>query len=146
MQPQYNRFNANLWADMEQQLRSWNRNGFRDTLYVCKGGTIDSDANIIEYISNSSHSSKQLNNSYIPVPRYFFMAVLCKNQNGYKALGFWVEQTNRNLSGDPLNKYVVSIDELEALTGIDFFCNLTDQLENQVESASREEIIRSWGL
>lgn len=146
MQPQYNRFNANLWADMEQQLRSWNRNGFRDTLYVCKGGTIDSDANIIEYISNGSHSSKQLNNSYIPVPRYFFMAVLCKNQNGYKALGFWVEQTNRNLSGDPLNKYVVSIDELEALTGIDFFCNLTDQLENQVESASREEIIRSWGL
>lgn len=146
MQPQYNRFNANLWADMEMQVRSWNRNGFRDTLFVCKGGTIDSDANIIEYISNRNHATTRLNDSYIPVPRYFFMALLCKNPNGYKALGFWVEQQNQNRSGDELSKYVVSIDELEVLTGIDFFCNLPDQLENQVESATRDEVIRSWGL
>ena len=146
MQPQYNRFNSNLWADMEQQVRWWNRNGFRDTLFVCKGGTIDSDNNIIEYISNQHSSHKRLNDSYIPVPRYFFIALLCKNQNGYKALGFWVEQLNQNRSGDALSQYVVNIDELEALTGIDFFCNLPDELEKQVESASHEEIIRSWGL
>lgn len=146
MQPQYNRFNANIWADMEAQVRSWNRSGFRDTLFVCKGGTIDSEDNIIEYISNRDKAPLRPTRSYIPVPRYFWMALLCKNTNGYKALGFWIEQKNINIGGDNLAKYVVSIAELQALTGIDFFCNLPDKLEQQVENASREEILRSWGL
>ena len=146
MQPQRNRFNAGLWQMMEQQVRSWNRNGFRDTLFVVKGGTIDDEKNILEYISNNRHSPTRLNDSYIPVPRYFFMALLCKNANGYKALGFWVEHLNEDRSNDPLAPYVVNIDELEELTGIDFFCNLPDEIETQVERASREEIIRAWGL
>ncbi|MDY4499614.1 MAG: hypothetical protein SPE04_08590 [Prevotella sp.] len=37
-------------------------------------------------------------------------------------------------SGDDLKKYVVSIDRLEELTGIDFFCNLPDDIENKVEA------------
>jgi endonuclease G len=35
---------------------------------------------------------------------------------------------------------------LEQKTGIDFFCNLPDELEEQMESKKSEDIIKDWGL
>lgn len=135
MQPQKNKFNAGLWAKMEQQIRNWNKTSYRDTLYVCKGGTIDKDSQILTTLSNG-----------LIVPKYFFMAVLCKNSQGYKALAFWVEHLNEDRSDDLLAPYVVNIDELENLTGIDFFCNLPDKEEEKVESLPRENVIKAWGV
>ena len=44
MQPQYPKFNQKLWADMEDRMRKWiDRGASTDTMYVCKGGTIDSE-------------------------------------------------------------------------------------------------------
>ena len=40
----------------------------------------------------------------------------------------------------------MSIDELEKLTGIDFFCNLPDSIEDKVESATKAEMLSNWGL
>ena len=68
------------------------------------------------------------------------------NSQGYKALGFWVEHLNVDRSDDPLSQYVVNIDELEAKTGIDFFCNLPDEIENQVESVTAKNVIKAWGV
>lgn len=140
MQPQRNVFNAGVWAAMEQQVRNWNRGSFRDTLYVCKGGTIDRDDQI----------SRTLTNGLI-VPKYFFMALLCKNSNGYKALAFWIEHKDTDYPKDNqgyylLSPYVTNIRELEALTGIDFFCNLDDETEEHVETLGVENIKSAWGL
>ena len=64
------------------------------------------------------------------------MACLMKNSIGYRAIGFWAEQQASKWHDDePLSDYVVTIDELEELTGIDFFCNLPDD-SSGVESAS----------
>ena len=38
------------------------------------------------------------------------------------------------------------IDELEQKTGIDFFCNLSDTIEEQLESKTAADIISAWGL
>ena len=123
MQPQRNVFNAGIWLKMENMVSTtWNTNAFRDTLYVCKGGTIDQPGQIMGKL-----------NTGLIVPRYFFMAVLCKNSQGYKALAFWVEHRNEDHSKDNIIDYVMSIDELERLTGIDFFCNLPDDIEDTVE-------------
>ena len=149
MQPQVNSFNAGVWSNMEQQVRNWNNDNFRDTLYVVKGGTIDKEEQI------GAPNSRGVTNQYlgtgsnrIPVPKYFYMAVLCKkngNRNqGYKAMAFWAEHKS-NYSTE-LRKYVISIDELETLTGIDFFCNLPDNIENAVESQSKDAIVVDWGL
>ena len=140
MQPQVNGFNAKVWATMESQVRAWNNRTFRDTLYVVKGGTIDNNSNIITYIGSG--------NNKIPVPKYFFMAILNKNKysanSGYKAIGFWIQ--HRSSSNTDLKEYVVNIRELERLTGIDFFCNLPDAIENAVETRAVQDIIEDWGL
>ena len=92
---------------------------------MCKGGTIDDESNIIERIKDK-----------LIVPKYFYMAILYKNADGYKAIAFWAENINVDHSGDDLKNYVVSIDKLEDLTGIDFFCNLPDDEERQVENVN----------
>lgn len=124
MQPQYPQFNQKLWAKMEGRMRKWIANSpATDTMYVCKGGTIDDEANIIERVKDK-----------LIVPKYFYMAILYKNAEGYKAIAFWAENINVDHSGDDLRDYVMSIDRLEEMTGIDFFCNLPDDIENKVEA------------
>ena len=133
MQPQYNKFNAGLWEKMEEDVRTWANQS--DTLYVCKGGTIDKSANIIEYVNRNSHQRTQVNDSHIPVPKYFFMAMLSRKGSQWQAMGYWVEHTNADRSNDNRKNYAVSIDALESLTGIDFYCNLPDDIETKVEKS-----------
>lgn len=134
MQPQVYGFNAGVWEHMEAQVRTWNRNSFRDTLYVVKGGTIDRTDQLLEITPKG-----------LLVPKYFFMAILCKNsqpgQYGYKAMAFWAEHAVNDDSS--LRKYMISVDELEKRTGIDFFCNLPDYIENVVEANMVPSV---WGL
>ena len=75
------------------------------------------------------------------------MALLYKSSAGsQRMLGFWVEHLNEDHSSDALTGYVVSIDELEQKTGIDFFCNLPDDTEEKLESTKAADIITAWGL
>ena len=45
-----------------------------------------------------------------------------------------------------LGNYVINIRELERRTGIDFFCNLPDAIEEDVENTSVENIKWLWNL
>lgn len=133
MQPQYAKFNGystkgddqgeGLWVRMEGKVRDWVPSDKSDTLYVCKGGTIDNESDIIERIQGK-----------LIVPKYFFMACLLKKNSSYSAIAFFVEQKDQWGTDDSLYDYVMSIDQLEERTGIDFFCNLPDDIENSVES------------
>lgn len=133
MQPQYHEFNAGIWVKLENRIRSaWTPSNSTDVLYVCKGGTIDNENQIIKRISGK-----------LIVPKYFFTALLLKNSSGYRAVGFWFEHTADDHSEDNLKDYAISIDALEQLTGIDFFCNLPDDIEAEVEASYSP---KAWGL
>lgn len=133
MQPQYNKFNAGIWEVLEEKIRNWTNASNNEIIYVCKGGTIDKEANIIKRISGK-----------LIVPKYFFCALLLKTKKGtYRAAGFWFLNENNDRKKEPLSDYIMSVDELEAKTGIDFFCNLPDDIENKVE---RTVYVKDWGL
>ncbi len=137
MQPQVYGFNAGVWENMEKQVRKWNTSTFRDTLWVCKGGTI-SDV----YVDGQQQSGViEAANLNMPVPKYFFMAIVAKKSGSYKGLAFWAEHEVNDDAA--LAKYVITIDELEERTGIDFFCNLPDNVEEGVESMYS---LSTWGL
>mgnify|MGYP002622806835 CR=1 FL=1 len=137
MMPQVNGFNAKVWANMEQKVRDWSKKSSCDTLYVCKGGTIEPTTMCQDAVMLTRAGG------WI-IPKYFFMAMLKKKGDSYSALGFWIEHKANDT--DQLAQYVVNIDELEEKTGLDFFCNLPDNVEVQVESMPRENIIRAWGV
>jgi len=139
MSPQMSRFNQDYWVGFEGKVQDWGRSAsFADTLYVVKGGTIAGGQTL--------GTRSRYNGIEVVVPKYYFMAILqCKN-NAYKAIGFWMEHKDYGIK-DPSNAElatkIVSIDELEENTGIDFFHNLPDAVEEAVEST----VIRSaWGF
>ena len=117
---------GSAWNTGEDKVQAWGYNISRstDTLYVVKGGTIG-EGMIKGYIKNE-----------IAIPKYFFMAVLFRSGDNYKAIGFYLP--HENLKDDPdkkdPKKYLMSIDALEQETGIDFFHNLPDNIENTVEA------------
>lgn len=142
MQPQYSAFNGSssqntaVWLNMESKVRDWtNQMENTDTIYVVKGGTIDKEEQILKRVKGQ-----------LIVPKYFFMALLMKNKEGYKALGFWAEHLPDAPKQLNLSNYVINIAQLQTLTGIDFFCNLPDATEKQVESLPVENVKRAWGL
>lgn len=142
MQPQYKVFNGSakehqykgLWIKMENYLHGFKLNT-TDTMYVCKGGTIDREEYILERIQGK-----------LIVPKYFFVAILVKKMSGgkayYKSIGMWFPHTNVYHGDDKLSDYAMSIKDLETKTGIDFFCNLPDAIEQDTES---KKILSDWG-
>ncbi|MCR5366025.1 MAG: DNA/RNA non-specific endonuclease [Prevotella sp.] len=138
MQPQYPNFNGgekSPWYRLEGQVRTWASTSTTEMLYVVKGGTIE-DRQIMDRKIKGE----------MRIPQYFFVALLLKNKQGYKAVGFWMEHLSGYTKAQPLGDYAVNIDELEQKTGIDFFCNLPDQTEEHVESLPLENVKRAWGL
>ena len=147
MQPQYKAFNGSLsgnesykndwspWFRLEGQVRSWANAATTENLYVVKGGTIE-DHQILPTLVKGE----------MRVPAYFFVALLLKNAQGYKAIGFWMEHKSSYEKQEPLSAYAVNISELEQKTGIDFFCNLPDDTEQHIETLARENVCRAWGL
>ena len=70
------------------------------------------------------------------------MAVLGKKGTSFKATGFWIAQDN--YSATSLKSYAVTISTLQKSTGIDFFCNLPDDIENEVENVTQAKMESEW--
>ena len=71
------------------------------------------------------------------VPKFFYMALLAydKKTNTYRALGIWSPHYNNSKS-----EYI-TIQELQNRTGIDFFCNLSDDIERITSSRPRTYLL-----
>ena len=128
--PQNHGLNKYEWNDLEIQCRDWAREyGAVDIvcgpLYSSKGG---------RYKVGSSHEPQQktIGRNKVWVPDAFFKVVLCR-QGRPKAIGF----VYRNEGVKQLKTEAVrTVDEIEALTGIDFFPALDDDMENRVEASA----------
>ena len=122
--PQNHGLNAGDWNEMEQQCRKWAEK--EGEIYIVSGPI---------FYGNSRH--KKIGKNKIPVPEAFFKVVLSMKGTP-KAIGF----IYKNQSGNrPKGDYVNTVDEVERITGIDFFPSLPDDVENRVEA---EANIDDW--
>lgn len=113
--PQDHNLNRGDWKELEEACRLWAQEEGR--IYIVCGPIL--------YNQNHRTISKQR----IVVPEAFFKVVLSMGKHP-KAIGF----IHKNTSGNrPLDAYVNSVDEVERITGIDFFPSLPDNIENSVE-------------
>ena len=107
-------------------VQNWGRNpNLRDTLYVVKGGTISSDK-INGYTDGGRNR--------IPVPKYYYMALLRVKKGVYTSIAFLLEHKT-NYGTYKMSDFAISIDSLESFTGIDFFYSLPDRVEGAVEQS-----------
>lgn len=146
MSPQLNDLNSYYWAQLEALVRTWGRSvgSTFDNVYVAKGGTLNTLlTNFTGEIAGSDSKYPTTDeNGYttkgLPCPKYYFMAILAETDGDYQAIAFLVEHKEgwaHTPTTAQLQSTVVSIDELEEATGIDFFCNLIDEYEDDVEAS-----------
>lgn len=140
MTPQLDQLNQQKWAKIEGQVRNWAEGC--DTLYVVTGAVLQTagGGESVSYTYCKSDSSKS-----VAIPNYYYKALLqYTNRNGvktYQALALWVP--HKAASGVATLEDAITIDELETLTGLDFFPNLDQATQESVESNIDN---RYWGL
>jgi len=114
--PQLYDFNAGVWNRLENKVRYWA--GKYDGVYVVTGGVLTDDL-------------KTIGKEDVSVPKYFYKVLLTKDKT--RMIAFLVPHEKSN---KPLYKFVVSVDELEQKTGINFFPKLEDSKENKLEASN----------
>ena len=118
--PQNHGLNKYEWNDLEILCRDWAR----------KYGAIDI---VCGPLYSKNGSPKTIGKNKVCVPEAFFKVVLCR-QGRAKAIGFVYR--NEGVK-QRMTEAVRSVDEIERLTGIDFFPSLDDQTEARVEAEAR---------
>jgi endonuclease G len=123
--PQDSEFNAGIWNELEQQVRRWARR--YDRVYVITGGVLHKDLQTI-------------GTEGVAVPDAFYKVVIRRSGEDIRALGFLIPNSPTD---QPVGKFILSLDELEALSGLDFFADLS---EPQQESLEKDIDTRPWGF
>jgi len=122
--PQRPGFNRGIWKNLEAQVRKWAKDN--DELYVVSGPVLREGLPVI-------------GPNEVAVPEFYFKVILDYAEPERKTLGFILPN---QASRADLSSYAVSIDQVEATTGIDFFPRLPDDLEESLESQSNPG---EWG-
>ncbi|MEL6988898.1 MAG: DNA/RNA non-specific endonuclease, partial [Bacteroidota bacterium] len=118
MSPQERPFNNGIWRELEEQTRDWARK-FKH-LYIVVGPVFN------EIRTKIGKETK------VSVPEKFYKVILDLSEPEIKGIGFIIPNKS---SEKHLHDYALSIDEVEEITGINFFASLLDdQQESNIES------------
>lgn len=123
--PQKHDFNEGIWNRLEQKVRYWASK--YDGIYVVTGGVLDENLPTI-------------GDEEVSVPKYFYKVLLDNYKGEYKMIAFLVPHRD---SDRPLYEFVVSVDQIEKMTGIDFFPQLDNALELTLEKNS---VYKKWSF
>lgn len=123
--PQDRNLNSGDWNELEISCRNWARE-FGD-IYIVAG----------PILYRGEHKTIGVNQ--VTVPEAFFKVVLCLKGKP-KAIGFIYKNIPSN---QPKSHYVNTVDQIERITGLDFFPSLPDEIEKEVESNAN---IADWPL
>ncbi len=116
--PQKQDFNNGLWKELEEQVRTWAiENG---AVLVVVGPVLREGLPTLK------------NKGIVAIPEYFYKVIIDVREPDFKGVGYVFPSRE---SDQPLSDFVVTIDSVEALTGIDFFPDLPDSLESKIEAS-----------
>lgn len=117
--PQHHNLNRGDWKELEDDCREWAEKEGR--IYIACGP--------IFYKGKHRTIGRE---HKVAVPDAFFKVILCADSRPPRAIGFIYKNTAGN---HPLDHYVNSVDQVERITGIDFFPSLPDDIEKKVEAS-----------
>jgi endonuclease G len=123
--PQRHSFNGGVWKRLEEKVRYWAQKN--QGVYIVTGGVLQNDLPTIGM-------------EKVAVPNYFYKVLLSYTNGKYKMIGFLVPHKN---SKQPLFTFVVSVDLIEKMTGIDFYSQLNDAVESKLE---KQNDYKSWSF
>ena len=125
--PQDETLNAGDWQYLEKRVRQWaNRYG---SIWVVTGPIV------------GENRYGTIGDRDVVVPDAFYKALLIRKKNGsYSAIAFVMDNDDERYY---LKDCYLSVNDLESLTGFDFYPVLDDTIEEKVESTVR---LSDWGI
>ncbi len=114
MSPQVHAFNGGKWMYLEMEVRHWAE--IYNGVYVVTGPVLKDGLPVI-------------GQNKVSIPEKYYKVILDLDEE--KGIGFIMP--NKDID-DTFKNYAVSIDDVEAETGIDFFPALDDKTEEKIES------------
>jgi endonuclease G len=115
-------FNSGIWNDLEKQVRYWAKRYGK--LYIVTGGVL-------------KPGLERIGRENVAVPDEFYKIILDNNNpDKPKMIGFLIKHHDSLVSP---KVFVVSVDSIEKITGIDFFPSLPDSIENNIEKEVHPE-------
>jgi endonuclease G len=116
--PQKHNFNDGIWKKLEEKCRFWatKYNG----IYVATGGVLQ-------------NGLPTIGSEKVAIPKYFYKILYCNYKGKNRMVAFLIPSVK---SKESIYKFVVSVDSVEKMTGIDFFPQLNDAIEKELESKS----------
>ena len=120
--PQTERCKSGVWNNIETTCREWAID--YDDIYIVCGPIYDG-------------IPERMGPNEIAIPDAFFKVVICMNGKK-KGIGFICDNINASQS---MKKCVVTIEEIERLTGIDFFPNLNSRDRHTIEEKAN---LKDW--
>ena len=116
--PQTHELNAGAWAKLENACRRWA--GKYGKVYIVCGPIFRG--------TKHKHIGRRLS---VTVPEAFFKCIYAEPDGKPQAIGYVM---NNSTAKQNMNSAAMSVDDVEKITGMDFFCNLPDKIEKQVEN------------
>lgn len=114
--PQNPNLNGGVWKDLEEQVRDLASQ--KGSIFVACGPIV-------------TDASTTIGENKVVVPQAFFKVLLQEEDGKIHTIGFVYE----NISGrKPMSTYAMTVDEVEEITGIDFFPSLPNKIEKKTES------------
>ncbi|MBQ8367343.1 MAG: DNA/RNA non-specific endonuclease [Alistipes sp.] len=135
-----NSFNSGVWSTLEGALQSI---ATTERIYIVTGVAF----NKVGETKSVTYTTAKDDTKEIPVPNYFYKVVLraTTDSNGTvtraTTVGVWFEHKTYS---DSYTNYTVSVDQVEAWTGFDFFENLPDSVETTAEQNSSWETFTAF--
>ncbi|WP_295731749.1 DNA/RNA non-specific endonuclease [uncultured Muribaculum sp.] len=124
--PQVKSLNTGTWKRLETKCRTWARAD--SAIYIICGPIL------------TDSLKETIGDTRVVVPKRFFKVILSPYANPPRGIGFIM---NNGYVKGGMQQAAVSIDEVEAVTGHDFFSTLPDAVENEVESQCR---FHNWSV
>lgn len=118
--PQVHAFNAGIWLRLEQYVRTLASES--EKIFVVTGPLLEKD------------SYETIGVNRVAVPEFFYKAILVMKSGTFKMFAFIVPN---EASKEEIWSFRTTVDEIEERTGIDFFWQLDDELEDALEARKR---------
>lgn len=114
--------NRGIWKDLEEYVRSWAID--RGEIFVFTGPIYENGI------------TKTVGKNKVAVPSHFYKVIYDPARK--EAIAFVMP--NEPLDAAKIASYIVSVRDVEALTGLDFLSVLEEELQNTVETVRQEKL------
>ena len=114
MSPQDPSFNRGVWRRLEETIREWGKSFH---IFITTAGIL------------SNENLGLIGENKVTIPSAYYKVIYSPKKNSM--IGFLL--SNKGSSSE-LKSFVVSVDSIESITGIDFFHELPEEIENELES------------